>query len=104
MRFLGIFLVPTMFGTCGHCFAEDIKPSPSTARPSMPYAETATMHVDGSLTLRLRLTSEGKDGQIGYRRMIEGSWPGARHARRGGKRSARCSWVRTAGSSPAATS
>ena len=60
MRLLGIFLVPTMFGTCGHCFAEDIKPSPSTARPSMPYAGTATMHVDGSLTLRLRLTSEGK--------------------------------------------
>ena len=61
MRLLGIVLVPTIFGTCGLCFAGDIKPSPSTARPSMPYAGTATMHVDGSLALRLRLTSEDKE-------------------------------------------
>lgn len=27
----------------------------------MPYAGTATMHVDGSLSLRLRLTGEGKE-------------------------------------------
>ena len=32
----------------------------SDARPSMPYAGTAVMQDDGTLTLRLRLTSDGK--------------------------------------------
>jgi hypothetical protein len=42
-------------------FAEDTKPSPSNARPSMPFSGTATMQDDGSLTLRLRQTSDGKE-------------------------------------------
>jgi hypothetical protein len=47
--------------TSGAAFAGDVKPSPSEARPSMPYAGTATMQDDGSLTLHLRLTSDGKE-------------------------------------------
>jgi len=43
------------------CLADDIKPSPSDARPSMPFTGTATMQDDGSLTLHLRLTSAGKE-------------------------------------------
>jgi GTP cyclohydrolase II len=43
------------------CFGEDIKPSPSTARPSMPYSGTATMQEDGSLTLHLQHGRDGKE-------------------------------------------
>ena len=37
------------------------KPSPNEARPSMPFTGTAQMQNDGSLTLHLRLTSDGKE-------------------------------------------
>jgi hypothetical protein len=43
------------------CLADEIRPSPSDARPSMPYAGTATMQDDGSLTLHLRRTRDGKE-------------------------------------------
>jgi hypothetical protein len=41
----------------------------SDARPSMPYAGTAAMLDDGTISLHLRLTSDGKpfDGTITYR-------------------------------------
>ena len=53
----------------GACYAEDIKPSPYVARPSMPYTGTATMLEDGSLSLHLRLTSDGKhiDETLNYK-------------------------------------
>jgi hypothetical protein len=37
------------------------KPSPNEARLSMPFTGTAQMQDDGSLSLRLRLTSDGKE-------------------------------------------
>lgn len=40
------------------CAAQQIRSS--DARPSMPYAGTAVMQDDGTLTLRLRVTSDGK--------------------------------------------
>jgi hypothetical protein len=43
------------------CLADDIKPSPSEARPSMPFTGDAIMQDDGSLTLHLRLTGDGKE-------------------------------------------
>lgn len=54
-------LVLVLLGASNICFADDIRPSPSDARPSMPYTGTATMQDDGSLTLHLRLTSTGKE-------------------------------------------
>jgi hypothetical protein len=50
-----------LFGAGNVCFADDIRPSPSDARASMPYTGTATMQDDGSLSLHLRLTSDGKE-------------------------------------------
>jgi hypothetical protein len=52
--------IAAAFGAASACFAEDIKPSRSVARPSMPYTGTATMLEDGSLSLHLRLTGDGK--------------------------------------------
>jgi hypothetical protein len=49
-----------VLGTGHACLAADVKPSPSDARPSMPYSGTATMRDDGSLILHLRLDSTGK--------------------------------------------
>lgn len=46
--------------TATACLGEDIKPSPSVARPSMPYTGTANMLEDGSLSLHLRLAGDGK--------------------------------------------
>ena len=60
MRFCGLFIAATLGATTA-CFGEDAKPSPSVARPSMPYAGTATMQDDGSLTLHLRQTGDGKE-------------------------------------------
>jgi hypothetical protein len=54
-------LVLLVLGANGACLAGDVKPSPSDARPSMPYTGTATMQDDESLTLHLRLTSDGKE-------------------------------------------
>lgn len=59
MRFSVGCLVLALLG--GSALADDIKPLPSNARPSMPFSGTATMEDDGSLTLRLRQTSDGKD-------------------------------------------
>jgi hypothetical protein len=50
-----------LFGIAGAGLADDIKPSPSDARPTMPFTGTATMQDDGSLTLHLRLTRDGKE-------------------------------------------
>jgi hypothetical protein len=60
MRFCGLFIAVTLGATTA-CFGEDAKPSPSMARPSMPYTGTATMQDDGSLTLHLRQTGDGKE-------------------------------------------
>ena len=60
MRSYCLFVAVALGATAG-CFGEDIKPSPSTARPSMPYSGTAIMQEDGSVTLRLRRTSDGKE-------------------------------------------
>jgi hypothetical protein len=69
MRLAHGFLVLVLLGGTKTCFADDIRPSPSDARPSMPYTGTATMQDDGSLTLHLRLTSDGKelDDTLTYR-------------------------------------
>jgi hypothetical protein len=56
----GGFLLLMLLGASQAASADDIKPSPTEARPSMPFTGTATMQDDGSLTLRLRLTSDGK--------------------------------------------
>ena len=54
-----LFIAATL-GAATACFGEDIRPSPTVARPSMPYTGTATMLEDGSLSLHLRLTGDGK--------------------------------------------
>lgn len=61
MRFADGLLVLLLLGTSRAAFAENIRTSSSDARPSMPYTGTATMQDDGSLTLHLRLTSDGKE-------------------------------------------
>jgi hypothetical protein len=48
-----------MIAVAGVCAAQDIRSS--DARASMPYTGTATMLDDGTLSLHLRLTSDGKD-------------------------------------------
>ena len=53
-----IALAFTMLCAAGTCSAQDIRSS--DARPSMPYAGTATMQDDGTLSLHLRLTIDGK--------------------------------------------
>jgi hypothetical protein len=47
--------------------AQDVRTS--DARPSMPYAGSAAMQDDGSLSLHLRVTSDGKpfDGTVTYK-------------------------------------
>jgi hypothetical protein len=60
MRLPDGFLALMLLGASQVAFADDIKPSPSDARPSMPYTGTATMQDDGSLTLHLRLTRDGR--------------------------------------------
>jgi hypothetical protein len=40
--------------------AQDVKPSSQDARASMPYLGTAAMSDDGTLSLHLRSTSDGK--------------------------------------------
>ena len=69
MRCSGNFLILLTLAASTASFADDIKPSASDARPSMPYTGTATMQDDGSLTLHLRLTSDGKeiDDTLTYR-------------------------------------
>ena len=47
-----------MLCAAGACPAQQTRSS--DARPSMPYAGTAVMQDDGTLTLHLRLTSGGK--------------------------------------------
>ena len=42
----------------GICFAQEFRSS--DARPSMPYVGTANMLDDGTISLHLRLTSDGK--------------------------------------------
>ena len=59
MKLAGGFLLLTLLGASAS--ADDVKPSPTDARPSMPFTGTATMQDDGSLTLHLRQTSSGKD-------------------------------------------
>ncbi len=61
MRPLGKCLVLMVLVAASAVFAEDTKPSPYEARPSMPFTGTATMEEDGSLVLHLRLTSDGKE-------------------------------------------
>ncbi len=63
MRFAGgcLLLVLALPGASRSALGDDIKPSPSEARPSMPFTGSATMQDDGSLTLHLRLTSDGKE-------------------------------------------
>jgi len=60
MRYSGLFLILLTLGATSASSADDIMPSRSDARPSMPYAGTATMLDDGSLVLHLRSTSDGK--------------------------------------------
>jgi hypothetical protein len=48
----------TMLCAAGGCCAQEIRSS--DARPSMPYAGTAAMLDDGTISLHLRLTSDGK--------------------------------------------
>lgn len=47
-----------MLSTAAACSAQEIRSS--DARPSMPYIGTATMLDDGTLSLHLRLSSDGK--------------------------------------------
>ncbi len=61
MRLAGGFLLLMLLGANEAASADDIKPVPSDARPSMPFMGTATMQDDGSLTLHLRQTSSGKE-------------------------------------------
>jgi len=59
MKSCALFIAAAL-GAATTCFGEDIKLSRSVARPSMPYTGTATMLEDGSLSLHLRLTDDGK--------------------------------------------
>ena len=51
-------IVALMLCAAGACPAQQTRSS--DARPSMPYVGTAIMQDDGTLTLHLRLTSDGK--------------------------------------------
>ena len=51
-------IVALMLCAAGACPAQQTRSS--DARPSMPYAGTAEMQDDGTLSLHLRLTSDGK--------------------------------------------
>jgi hypothetical protein len=48
----------TALCAAGACSAQDIRSS--DARPSMPYVGTAAMLDDGTISLHLRLTSDGR--------------------------------------------
>ena len=50
-------LVVIMLCVAGASAAQELRPS--DARPSMPYTVTATMLTDETITLRLRLASDG---------------------------------------------
>jgi hypothetical protein len=52
------FLVLIILCVASASFAQDA--GRSDARPSMPYSGTAAMLDDGTITLRLRITSDGK--------------------------------------------
>jgi hypothetical protein len=54
------FLVLIMLFVANGSFAQDARPSPHDARSSMPYVGSATMQDDGSISLHLRLTADGK--------------------------------------------
>ena len=83
MRPLAKFLVQVTLAAASAAFAEDTKPSPSDARPSMPFTGTATMEEDGSLVLHLRLTSDGKeiDDSLAYKTTDRGYDDVLRHLR-----------------------
>jgi hypothetical protein len=53
-------LVIIMLCIVGASAAQDVKPSTQNARASMPYLGTASMSDDGTLSLHLRSTSDGK--------------------------------------------
>lgn len=57
--------IPLLLAFSGSGLAQGLKaadkPSPSVARPSMPFTGTAEMQEDGSLTLHLRLTNDGRE-------------------------------------------
>ena len=59
--FYGHILGIVLLGASSACLASDIKPSTADARASMPYAGTATMQDDGSISLRLHQGSDGKE-------------------------------------------
>lgn len=60
-----LLFIPALVFVSGIGLAQGLKatgkPSPNEARPSMPFAGTALMQDDGSLTLHLRITSDGKE-------------------------------------------
>jgi hypothetical protein len=53
-----VAFVVLMLCAAGAGYAQEIRSS--DARPSMPYAGTAVMQDDGTLSLHLRLTGDGK--------------------------------------------
>jgi hypothetical protein len=54
------FVVLIMLCVGSASFAQDARPSAQEARPSMPYVGTAAMSDDGTITLHLRVTDDGK--------------------------------------------
>src|SRR5262245_57152736 len=61
MRMTRTTLALLVIAISSAAFAADTKPSTSDARASMPYTGTAVMQEDGAISLRLRLTSDGKE-------------------------------------------
>jgi hypothetical protein len=59
--FYGKFFGGVLLAMSSACYASDIKPSTADARASMPYGGTAMMQDDGSISLRLRFGSDGKE-------------------------------------------
>jgi len=53
-------LVLVMLCVAGATSAQTVRPSPQEARASMPYVGTAEMSDEGTISLHLRLTSDGK--------------------------------------------
>ena len=54
-------LVVALMVTSAAAFAGDALPSTSEARASMPYTGMAVMQEDGTISLHLRLSSDGKN-------------------------------------------
>lgn len=54
------FLVLSLLCVANVASAQDSRSFLQNARPSMPYVGTATMYDDGTISLHLRLTSDGK--------------------------------------------